>query len=74
MHVWISLVLLAILNKLFLVADTSLLPHADYTLCLDGLASQGSYDLYVHVSKPPKVDSKGHELIQALNQVNYISC
>ena len=52
-----------------MIADSSLLSHADYTLCLDGLGSQDLSDLYVHVSKPPKVDSRAYDFVQALNQV-----
>ena len=48
--------------------DNSLLPDADYTLCLDSLSSQQS-KLFLHVSKPPRESTKAFQLLQALNQV-----
>jgi len=47
--------------------DNSLLPDADYTLCLDSLASQQS-KLFLHVSKPPREGTRAFHLLQALNQ------
>lgn len=49
-------------------SDSTLLSSADYTLCLDTLATAGSSNLFLHFSKPPKEGSKAHGLIQALNQ------
>lgn len=45
---------------------------ADYTLCLEGLASRGEESLHVHVSKPPPEGSDAHQLIQALNLVGLL--
>lgn len=50
--------------------DSTLLPSADYTLCLDSLLRPESHDLYLHVSKPPKEGSKAYNILQALNQVS----
>lgn len=58
----------------FILADSSLLTHADYTLCLDDLASDEFHDIYVHVSKPPKIGSRGYDLVQAVNQVINLEC
>ncbi len=49
-------------------SDSHLLSDADYTLCLDALA--GGSEMFLHVSKPPKVDTKAYELIQHLNKVS----
>jgi hypothetical protein len=58
-----------VFNKL----DSSLFPSADYTLCLDTLASAavGSESkLYLHLSKPLKEGMRAHNLIQLLNEVS----
>ena len=49
--------------------EATLLPSADYTLCLDSLLSPESQELYLHVSKPPKEGTRQYEILQALNQV-----
>lgn len=48
--------------------ESGLLPQAEYTLCLDEIAS--SDDLFVHVSKPPKEGTKPHNLLNSFNQVH----
>ena len=53
--------------------DSSLLLSADYTLCLDSLSARQS-QLFLHVSKPPREDSRAFQLVQALNQVSGESC
>ncbi len=51
--------------------DDGLLPQAEYTMCLDEIASGDS--LFVHVSKPPKEGTKPHKLLKTLNEVCYYS-
>ncbi|XP_064391028.1 BOS complex subunit ncln-like isoform X2 [Halichondria panicea] len=46
--------------------DDGLLPQAEYTMCLDEIASGDS--LFVHVSKPPKEGTKPHKLLKTLNE------
>ena len=47
--------------------DSYLLTEADYTLCLDALA--GGSELFLHMSKPPKLGTKAHEILEHLNKV-----
>ena len=49
--------------------DVSLFPSADYTLCLDTLASRDSEELYLHTSKPPREGMRAYDLVKALNKV-----
>ncbi len=44
-----------------------LLPQAEYTLCLDEIATEDG--LFVHVSKPPKEGTKPYNLLNTLNSV-----
>ena len=64
-----------ILLFLIFVPDSSLFPSADYTLCLDTLASAavgpGSESkLYLHLSKPLKEGMRAHSLVQLINKVS----
>ena len=67
-----------ILSKIYMYmytvccADSSLFPSADYTLCLDTLASVGSQELYLHLSKPLKEGMRAHNLIQLINKVRMV--
>jgi hypothetical protein len=47
--------------------DGFLLTEADYVLCLDAMA--GGSELFLHVSKPPKDESKASKLIYLMNMV-----
>ena len=56
--------------------DSSLFPSADYTLCLDTLASVAAgseSNLYLHLSKPLKEGMRAHSLVQLINKVSMIT-
>jgi hypothetical protein len=49
-------------------SDGFLLTEADYVLCLDAMA--GGSELFLHVSKPPKDESKASKLIYLMNMTS----